>query len=73
MATEEMVELRGKTPRGIVDVIDAVANAKRVDRMDVVNRVLLLWAREQVHVSTVVGNVTRGNPPLLDSNWTPLE
>ncbi len=70
---DSLIELRGKSPKAIIDVVDAVAIANRIDRIDVVNAVLLKWARKQVHVSTVVGNVTRGNPQLMDSDWSALE
>jgi hypothetical protein len=75
MATDdrELVELRGHMPASIVAVIDAVAIAKRKSRMDIVNRVMLIWAREQLHVATVVGNTTRGNPPLPETDWGRLE
>jgi len=70
---EDTVELRGWTPKNTIAVIDAVAIANRVDRFDVVNAVLLRWARKQVHVATVVGNVTQSNPSLSDSAWSELE
>ena len=74
MASEDdLVELRGKCPKAIVDVLDAVAIANRCDRIDVVNDILLKWARKKVHESTVVGRVTNGNPRLTDSGWSALE
>lgn len=76
MANEEadpLVELRGQMPRSIISVIDAVAIAKRKNRMDIVNRVMLIWAKEQLHVANVVGNTTRGNPPLPETDWGRLE
>jgi 2-polyprenyl-6-methoxyphenol hydroxylase-like FAD-dependent oxidoreductase len=66
---DQLVDMRGKTPRPIVDVIDAVALARKVDRFVVVNEVLLRYAREVAHQAMVVQNVTRGNPRLMDSDW----
>jgi hypothetical protein len=66
-------ELRGQTPKSILAVIDAVAIAKRKNRIDIVNHVMLAWAKEQVHLATVIANTTRGNPPLPDTDWGRLE
>ena len=73
VAGEDTIELRGQSPKSVIAIVDAIAIANRVDRIDVVNAVLLRWARKQAHTSTVVANVTQGNPPLPDSNWSPLE
>jgi hypothetical protein len=70
---DKLVELRGSMPAAIVAVIDAVAIAKRKNRMDVVNSVMLRWAKDQLHLATVVGNTTRGNPPLPETDWGRLE
>lgn len=73
MANDDLVELRGQTPRQIIDVIDAVSAARRISRMELVNRILSKWTRDQLHEATVVSRVTRGNPPVSDSGWSPLE
>ncbi len=70
---DDLVELRGKTPKSVVAYLDAFALAKRMDRMEVVNRILLGWAREQQHLQSVMSNVTRGNPSLPESGWGALE
>ena len=57
----EKVELRGDISRDITDVLDAVAKAKRVSRMEMVERVLREWAEEKVHESMMVQRITRGN------------
>ena len=69
----DLVELRGHMPASVIAVIDAIAIARRKNRMDIVNRVMLIWAKEQLHVANVVGNTTRGNPPLPDTDWGGME
>lgn len=56
------VELRGPCPKDTVDVIDAVAHAKRIDRTAMVNRILAEWAEQKAYESDCIQNVTRGNP-----------
>lgn len=57
-------ELRGPCPKDIVDVIDAVAHAKRIDRTSMVNRILAEWAEQRAYESQCIERVTRGNPNL---------
>jgi hypothetical protein len=70
MANDELVELRGNTPRQIIDVIDAVSSARRISRIELVNRILSKWARDQLHEANVVARVIRGNPPLVEGEWS---
>lgn len=70
---EELVELRGKTPKPIIDVLDAICIARGCDRFDVVNEVLLRWARQLAREAIVISRVTQGNPRVMDSNWQALE
>jgi len=56
------VELRGPCPKDVVDVIDAVAHAKRLDRTSMVNRILSEWADQKLLESQCIQRVTRGNP-----------
>lgn len=56
------VELRGPCPKDTVDVIDAVAHAKRIDRTAMVNRILAEWAEQKAYESQCIERVTRGNP-----------
>lgn len=53
------VELRGDIDRDVVDVLDAVAKAKRRSRMEVVEQALKEWADGKVHESTLVVRLTR--------------
>lgn len=66
---DDTVELRFKAPRIVVDLLDAVSAARRIDRTEQVNRVLEKWARDVLHQATVVQNVTRGNPLLTERQW----
>lgn len=70
---DDSIELRGNCPRLIVDVLDAVSNARRMSRTELVNEVLKTWARGVLHESSVVARVTRGNPAVASSEWGGLE
>jgi hypothetical protein len=65
--TDGPVELRGDCPRLTVDVLDAVANARRVCRTELVNQILGDWAKQQLTEASLVARVTRGNP--LVAEW----
>lgn len=54
------VELRGDVDRDIVDVLDAVAKAKRRSRMEIVELALKEWAEGKLHESTLVVRLSRG-------------
>ena len=73
MKPDEAVELRGNCPRGVVDVLDAFSNARRMTRMELVNQILRRWAKERLHEASLVQRVTRGNPELMDSDLNTLE
>jgi predicted transcriptional regulator len=60
MADLGKVELRGDIERDIVDVLDAVAKAKRRSRMEVVEMALREWSESKKHESTLVVRLTRG-------------
>lgn len=54
-----LVELRGDVSREVIDVIDAVAKAKRRSRMEIVELVLREWADAKRHESTLVLRLSR--------------
>lgn len=56
----EMVELRGDVPRYMIDMIDAVAKAKKTNRMAIVRGVLNHWIKEKLDEATIVKRVMRG-------------
>jgi predicted transcriptional regulator len=60
MADLGKVELRGDIERDIIDVLDAVAKAKRRSRMEVVEQALREWADGKLHESTLVVRLARG-------------
>lgn len=60
------VELRGECPRLTVDVLDAVSNARRINRTELVNQILGEWAQQQLLESSLIARVTRGNPEAAD-------
>ncbi len=53
------VELRGDVPRNVADVLDAVSQARRISRMELVNAILSEWADETLHEATLIVRVTR--------------
>ena len=70
---DNVVELRGMLSREVVDVLDAVSSAKRMTRIELVNRILADWAGRKHHEAMLVHRVTRGNPPLADATWKATE
>ena len=60
VADPTRIELRGDVDRCVTDVLDAVAKARRVSRMEVVESVLREWADRTIHESTLVLRLTRG-------------
>jgi hypothetical protein len=61
------VELRGMCPRLTVDVLDAVASARGLNRTDLVNELLSKWAEQQLREASLIARVTRGNPEVADA------
>ena len=70
---DESIELRMQTPRLVVDILDAVSQARRISRTELANRVLDKWARAVLHEMSVVERVTKGNPPLPAPSWNDTE
>ena len=69
MAEDDLVvELRGNCPREVVDVLDAVSQAKRISRMELVNRILCEWKDLKVHESNLIHRVTRSNGSVTESD-----
>ena len=54
------VELRGNTPRTVVAVIDAVSTARRLTRMELVNKILAEWAEQQQAEAVAIERCLRG-------------
>lgn len=61
-STSGAVELRGDCPRLTVDVLDAVSNARRISRTELVNEILGDWSKQQLTEASLLLRVTRGNP-----------
>lgn len=59
MAVDDAVELRGPCPRTVVDVVDAVSQAKRITRMELVNQILQEWADAKLHEATLIQRLAR--------------
>lgn len=73
---EDSVELRFNVPRWVAEVVDAHCSAKRMSRTDIAKGVMDKWARNELHLASVIGRVTRGNgnvpPPEPPSGWGEL-
>lgn len=61
-----MTELRGQCPRLVIDVLDAVSQARGLSRTDLVNELLGEWAARQLHEASLIHRVTRSNPDVAD-------
>ena len=69
--SDDVVELRGLAPRKTVDVLDAVALARKVSRTDIVNEVLAEWAAARVHESKLVLRVTKREGTIKEASGSP--
>lgn len=69
----DTVELRGDIPKNLMAMLDAVSAAKRVSRMSLVRKVLNDWAVKTYHEAMIVERVTKGNPPLVATEWQDTE
>lgn len=67
------VELRGPCLKYVVDVLDAVSSAQNKSRTELVNEILLRYAKAKLHEATVIQRVTRGNPRLSERTGSELE
>ena len=61
------VELRGNTPRKIIDVLDAVSSANDVPRIELVNEILGEWVEKKLHEVECINRVMRRNPSTVDA------
>jgi hypothetical protein len=58
MAQEDTtVELRGQCARQIVDVLDAVSQARRATRMELVNQILREWVDAKLAETELIRRV----------------
>ena len=62
MVPDNLIELRGMTPRSTIDVLDAVSIARKVTRIELVNEILGSWATEQMHIAQRICSVVGHNP-----------
>lgn len=51
------VELRGQAPRDVVNVLDAVSTARRMNRMELVVEILAEWALKQRQIAEAIHRV----------------
>lgn len=57
MAIAADVELRGQCARDVVNVLDAVSTARRMNRMELVNEILAEWALRQRQIAEAIHRV----------------
>lgn len=67
------VELRGMCPRETVDVLDAISQARRVSRTDLVNDILASWCVDRMQEATLIQRITRGYPSDKDPSGRRVE
>ena len=60
VSEDATTELRFKSPRAIVDVLDAVSLAQRKERTELVNEVLQAWADDRRREAEAVMRITSG-------------
>lgn len=65
---DSLVELRGNSPRWVVDVLDALAQARNQSRWEVVSQVLAEYARAREHEAMIICRVTGCNGSSADKN-----
>jgi len=53
------VELRGSVDALIIEVTDAICQATGQHRLEVLEPVLLEWAKKEIHKSNLVANITK--------------
>jgi hypothetical protein len=51
---DPFVELRGQAPRTVVNVLDAVSLTQRVQRWELINKILADWADDRMREATAV-------------------
>lgn len=66
--SDDLVELRGMSPRRTVDVLDAVALSRKISRTEIVNEVLADWAESRIHESKLVLRCTSNNGSTQESS-----
>jgi len=57
-----MPELRVEIPDAVAAVLDAYASAGKRPRSEVVNEILLDWAKKRHHEATLILRVAGGDP-----------
>ncbi len=53
------VELRQRAPRAVIDVIDAVSAARRMERWELITQILSEWASDRQREAQAITRVTR--------------
>lgn len=63
----DVAELRGDCPRQTLQVLDAVAIARDLTRIALVNEILGEWAAKKLHESMLIQRVTGANPQEVEA------
>jgi hypothetical protein len=76
MAAEQK-ELRQLSNANLLDLLDACALARNMERAKLINKVLAQWAAGEVHRTNVLNRAAKGNPLLSEtpgntSDWGDL-
>ena len=62
----EKVEVRGLFEKPVIDVLDAISMARRIDRNSLIEKVLTEWATQTAVEFSVFQRLSRGNPAMLE-------
>lgn len=60
---DPFVELRGQGPRTLVDVLDAVSTARRLNRWELIVQILEVWAEQQQREAIAILRVAGTEEP----------
>jgi hypothetical protein len=71
--TGDAVEIRVEVPRSVADVFDGVSLAKRINRNQLVQQVLMDYADRKTHEHMVLGRLLASNPPASAASGKPAD
>ena len=66
MARADTTELRLDMPGDVVTVLDAISLAQRLNRNQLVLRILADWCDERVHEHSLLSKLSAGNPAMAE-------
>jgi len=61
MADDARVEMRGDIPHWSSQVFEAVRRGRNMTKDALLSQIIVDWAKEEVHVATLIERLTRSN------------